>query len=32
LEIIERFIQPLSPTEKAQIMGGTAMEFYGITY
>ena len=30
LEIIERFIQPLSQSEKAQIMGGTAMEFYGI--
>jgi L-fuconolactonase len=31
LEIIELFIQPLSQSEKAQIMGGTAMEFYGIT-
>jgi L-fuconolactonase len=30
LEIIELFIQPLSQSEKAQIMGVTAMEFYGI--
>ncbi|MFT7363267.1 MAG: L-fuconolactonase, partial [Algoriphagus sp.] len=32
LEIIERFIQPLSESEKAQIMGGTATEFYGIKF
>lgn len=30
LELIEEFIQPLSQSEQAQIMGGTAMEFYGI--
>lgn len=29
-EVISEFIAPLSLSEKAQIMGGTAMEFYGI--
>ncbi len=31
LELIEEFIDPLSPSEKSQIMGKTAAEFYRIS-
>ena len=30
LNIIEKFIEPLSDEEKRKIMGGNACEFYGI--